>query len=188
MFLKWFFFWKNLVDFRHRKLTLKVQFWHFLMNHNSWTDLKKRSFEFIDSWPKILLFRTHHLWNSTTKLILLSLHGRVNGSAKIWEGHGSSAPPPAPNSDSPGYFLWLWDRIWKISLWDIFIIQLRLLHHELIFKLFAFPWFQFNRVWIKKLQIQFGGHAIILRKEFQNSLQAAKDGPLHSIYIRTVIS
>ena len=29
------------VDFLHQKLTLKVQFWHFLMNHNSSTDLKK---------------------------------------------------------------------------------------------------------------------------------------------------
>ena len=28
------------------------------------------SFEYIDFWPKILLFRTHHLWNSTTELIL----------------------------------------------------------------------------------------------------------------------
>ena len=26
---------------------------------------------YVDSWRKILLFRTHHLWNSTTKLILL---------------------------------------------------------------------------------------------------------------------
>ena len=29
----------------------------------------------VDSWPKILLFRTHHLWNSTTKLILFSIWG-----------------------------------------------------------------------------------------------------------------
>ena len=28
------------------------------------------SFKCIDFWPKILLFRTHHLWNSTTELIL----------------------------------------------------------------------------------------------------------------------
>ena len=26
---------------------------------------------FLDSWPKILLFRTHHLWNSTTELMLI---------------------------------------------------------------------------------------------------------------------
>ena len=31
----------NAVDFWHHKLTLKVQFWHFLMNHNSLTDSKK---------------------------------------------------------------------------------------------------------------------------------------------------
>ena len=56
------FFWKKSVDFWHWKLTLKVQFWHFLMNHNSSTNfLKKISLEYVDSWPKILLFRTHHL-------------------------------------------------------------------------------------------------------------------------------
>ena len=27
----------------------------------------------VDSWPKNLLFRTHHLWNSTTELILLHI-------------------------------------------------------------------------------------------------------------------
>ena len=35
------FFWTNSVDFWHWKLTLKVRFWHFLMNHNSLTDFKK---------------------------------------------------------------------------------------------------------------------------------------------------
>ena len=34
--LNWYsqmiFFWKNSVDFWHRKLTLKVRFWHFLTN------------------------------------------------------------------------------------------------------------------------------------------------------------
>ena len=44
-----------------QKLTLKVQFWHFFMNHNSSTDFfKKKSFEFVDYWTKILRFRTHH--------------------------------------------------------------------------------------------------------------------------------
>ena len=28
----------------------------------------------LDSWPKILLFKTHHLLNSTTELILLLIH------------------------------------------------------------------------------------------------------------------
>ena len=31
------------------------------------------SFEYIDFWPKILLFRTHHLWNSTTELIIIAI-------------------------------------------------------------------------------------------------------------------
>ena len=30
-------------------------------------------FEYVDFWAKSLLFRTHHLWNSTTKLILLGI-------------------------------------------------------------------------------------------------------------------
>ena len=33
--------------------------------------VKKISFEYVDSWPKILHFRTQHLWNSTTELILI---------------------------------------------------------------------------------------------------------------------
>ena len=42
--------------FWRQELTLKVQFWRILMNRNSLTDLKKKSFEFADSWSKILLF------------------------------------------------------------------------------------------------------------------------------------
>ena len=30
--------------------------------------------EYGDSWPKILLFRTFHLWNFTTELILISIN------------------------------------------------------------------------------------------------------------------
>ena len=55
IFLDEIFFWKNSVNFWHGKLTLKVQFWHFLMNRNSSTNF------YVDSWPKFLLFRTHHL-------------------------------------------------------------------------------------------------------------------------------
>ena len=36
------------------------------------------SFEYIDFWPKILLFRTCHLWNSTTELILVHKHEILN--------------------------------------------------------------------------------------------------------------
>ena len=50
----------------------KVWFWHFLTNcHSSTEFFNFFSFELVDSWPKILLFRTHHLWNSTTELILM---------------------------------------------------------------------------------------------------------------------
>ena len=74
--LSWYsfiiFFWKNSIDFRHRKLTLKVQIRHFLTNHNSWHDcFKTISIQQVDSWAEILDFRTHHLYNSTTELTLL---------------------------------------------------------------------------------------------------------------------
>ena len=36
------------------------------------------SFKFVDSWSKILLFRTHHFWNSTTQLILYTLANALN--------------------------------------------------------------------------------------------------------------
>ena len=62
---------KNDVDFWHRKLTLKVQFRHFVTNHNSSQDcFKTISFEHIDPWAKLLHFRTHHLQYSTTELTL----------------------------------------------------------------------------------------------------------------------
>ena len=38
IFLNEFSIWKSSVDFWHRKLTLKVPFRHFLMNHNSSQD------------------------------------------------------------------------------------------------------------------------------------------------------
>ena len=67
-----FFFWKNSVDFWHRKLTLKVQFRHFLTNWCSpYSQNTTVSFEHVNSWAKSLHFRTHHLWNSTTELTLL---------------------------------------------------------------------------------------------------------------------
>ena len=52
-----------------QKLTLEKKFLlkNGLLNRYS----LKNSFEYVDSWPKLLLFRTHHLWNSTTELILM---------------------------------------------------------------------------------------------------------------------
>ena len=68
------FFWKNSVDFWHRKLTLKVRFRHFLMNHySSQGCFKTISFEHVESWAKILHFRTHHLKNYTTELTLICI-------------------------------------------------------------------------------------------------------------------
>ena len=79
---------KNSVDFLHRNLTLKIWFWHFLTNHNSLQDcFKTMSFEHVDSWAKILPFKTHHLWNPTTEPI-----SRVNWSARIWKGGGGDGP------------------------------------------------------------------------------------------------
>ena len=66
------FFEKIPLIFENRKLTLKVRIQHFLMKHNSLQDcFKTISFEHVDSWAKILHFRTHHLKNSTTELILI---------------------------------------------------------------------------------------------------------------------
>ena len=46
----------------------------------------KKTFEYVDSWPKILLLRTHHLWNSTTELILIHVHEikAFNARAHKW--------------------------------------------------------------------------------------------------------
>ena len=54
---------KNVFDQKWSpKLPLKVQFWHFLLNHNSSQDcFKTISFEHVDFWAKILDFRTQHL-------------------------------------------------------------------------------------------------------------------------------
>ena len=74
------FFWKNTIDFWHRKLTLKVRFWQILMNHNCF---KKDSFEHIDSWAKILHFRTHHLENSTIELHLKLFERKTKASISL---------------------------------------------------------------------------------------------------------
>ena len=55
---------KNSIDFSQQKLTLKVQFWHFLSNCN--LDLSTEFFisfffENVDPLPKVLIFRTNHL-------------------------------------------------------------------------------------------------------------------------------
>ena len=43
------FFWKNSVDFWHRKLTLKVQFWHFLRPWH-YVNLQNTAISFVYSW------------------------------------------------------------------------------------------------------------------------------------------
>ena len=70
---------KKSVDFWPWKY---VPFLHFLSNCYSSTDLfKKFSFEYVDSLPKILLLMTHHLWNSTSELILLDRAVASGGAA-----------------------------------------------------------------------------------------------------------
>ena len=49
IFLDEFFFWKNSVDFWHRKLTLKVQFWHFLRPWH-YVNLQNTAISFEYSW------------------------------------------------------------------------------------------------------------------------------------------
>ena len=56
---------------QQRNLTLKVRIWHYLRNfHSLCSQNTIIFFEFVDSGPQILLFRTHHLWNFTTELTL----------------------------------------------------------------------------------------------------------------------
>ena len=101
--LNWYskmnFFWKNSVEFWHWKLTLKVWFWHFLTNHNSSTDSHFFSFEYVDIWPKILLFRTHHLWNSTAELILIPI---LNSKIGVPATHELTKKLATSNSDILG--------------------------------------------------------------------------------------
>ena len=44
-------------------------FWQTVITHR--TFLKAFPWWHVDSWPKSLLLRTHHIWNSTTELILV---------------------------------------------------------------------------------------------------------------------
>ena len=70
--LQWISFWKNSVDFWHRKLTLKVQFLHFLMNHKSLQDcFKIISFEYVDSWAKNFLDLYPSFENSTARIAII---------------------------------------------------------------------------------------------------------------------
>ena len=47
--------------------------------------IQKKSFEYVDSWPKILLSRTHHLWNCTNELILNQI-GHRELFSPLWIG------------------------------------------------------------------------------------------------------
>ena len=47
----------------------------------------KISFEHVDFWAKSLLFRTHHLWNSTTELTLV--HSRSPRLLVRWQKHNN---------------------------------------------------------------------------------------------------
>ena len=42
----------------------------------------KISFEHVDSWAKTLLFKTQHLWNSTTELILVFIYKSIHFCCK----------------------------------------------------------------------------------------------------------
>ena len=66
---------KKTVDFWNKKITSKLRFWHILrtwrridlihkIQHFSWST-------YVDSWPKILSFKTPKSWNSITLLTLV---------------------------------------------------------------------------------------------------------------------
>ena len=86
-------FCKKSIDFWH--LTFKVQFRHFLTNHNSLQDcLKTISFEHVVPWAKLLHFRAHHLWNSTTELTLKHISINICISGDFWGQIFKSCPKP----------------------------------------------------------------------------------------------
>ena len=64
-----------ILFFEKIQLIFDIENWIWKYNFGTfwWTDrfLKNKSFEYIDSWPKILLFRTHHLSNSSTELMYI---------------------------------------------------------------------------------------------------------------------
>ena len=62
-------FWTTLLS----KIT--PNFWQTVITHRIF--FKKIPWWHVDSWPKSLLLRIHHLWNSTTKLILISMNEMV---------------------------------------------------------------------------------------------------------------
>ena len=101
-------------NFWHRKSTLKVWFWHFLTNRNSLADFFFQffSFEFVDSLPKILIFRTHHLWSCRTELINHESGGVTLKHAKMM--HKGQGIPVASHRDN--YFIRVVqssDSLWK---------------------------------------------------------------------------
>ena len=72
--LNWF---SNDFFFEKIRLIFDIENWLWKYNFGTfWRTvihrwIKKNPLStYVDSCPKILLFRTHHLWNSTTKLIL----------------------------------------------------------------------------------------------------------------------
>ena len=71
--LNFFFCWKYSVDFWRTKLPLKVQFRHFMTNHNSLQDcFKKNPLSLLILEKKsYILNRTHHIYNSATELTLM---------------------------------------------------------------------------------------------------------------------
>ena len=67
-----FFFGKNRLCFDIQNWLWKYNFgtfWQTVISRRNF--LKIFPWWHVDSWPKSLLLRTHHLWNSTTKLTLL---------------------------------------------------------------------------------------------------------------------
>ena len=52
-------------------MNLKVRFTSMRNCHSSTEFFRFFSFDYFHAWANILLFRTHHPWNSSTELILL---------------------------------------------------------------------------------------------------------------------
>ena len=74
-------------------IVISVRLWNFKNGGSQkqefcwWMTLNDRWKKSFDSWPKILLFRTQYLWNSTTALILVFILFDINLGTGVIEKH-----------------------------------------------------------------------------------------------------
>ena len=76
---------KDWDDFRNKKLTLKVKFWHFLTPpHYTNSQNSRISFGYVDFQAKIFLILYPPFENSTTRIAILHILDRVGSKNFTW--------------------------------------------------------------------------------------------------------